>query len=140
MLKDEVSPEGHKLRRVHDLKLERDNSPMFILSWSVFHPIDKNSPLYGMTAKDLEAGDVLIIISMLGHDSTYAQNTHARYLYNAADVRFGRHFVDVISRLPDGRMLVDYTHFHDTVPDDDVESRPSTPPDEGSGHGAGASA
>lgn len=140
VLKDEVSPEGHKLRRVHDLKLERDNSPMFILSWSVFHPIDENSPLYGMTAEDLEAGDVLIIISMLGHDSTYAQNTHARYLYNAADVRFGRHFVDVISRLPDGRMLVDYTHFHDTLPDDDVESRPSTPPDEGSGHGADASA
>lgn len=115
--KDEVSPEGHRLRRLYDLKMERDTSPMFVLSWSVFHVIDQDSPLHGLSHADLLEQDVSVIVSMMGHDGTYAQSTHARHLYAPEDFRFGEHFVDVISRLDNGRLLVDYTHFHETVPD-----------------------
>lgn len=115
--KDELSPEGHNLRRLYDLKLERNTSPMFVLSWSVFHVIDEESPLHGLSHADLLEQDVSVIASMMGHDSTYAQSTHARHVYAPEDFRFGEHFVDVISRLDDGRLLVDYSHFHETVPD-----------------------
>lgn len=125
--KDEVSPEGHRLRRLYDLKLERNTSPMFILSWSVFHVIDEESPLHGLTHQQLLEQDVSVIASMMGHDSTYAQSTHARHVYAPEDFRFGEHFVDVISRLDDGRLLVDYTHFHDTVADMAPSETPPTP-------------
>lgn len=36
-------------------------------------------------------------------------------------------YVDVISRLDDGRLLVDYGHFHETVPDN-VASPEANPP------------
>ncbi|MBV7337699.1 hypothetical protein KFU94_57610 [Chloroflexi bacterium TSY] len=62
---------------------------------------------------------MLIICSMLGHDATYGQTIHARHIYHADEVLTGRRFVDVISQLPDGRMLIDYEKFHDTVPDVD---------------------
>src|SRR4051812_42646779 len=32
---DEVSSEGHRMRRVHALELERTGMPMFMLSWTV---------------------------------------------------------------------------------------------------------
>lgn len=40
-----------------------------------------------------------------------------RHVDYPEDVRFGQRFVDILSRLDDGRMLIDYTHFHDTEPE-----------------------
>ena len=44
VLLDEQSAEGHSLRRLHDLKLHRETSPMFTLTWTVMHDIDETSP------------------------------------------------------------------------------------------------
>jgi inward rectifier potassium channel len=35
------------------LNLERDKVMLFALTWTVVHPIDANSPLFGKTAADL---------------------------------------------------------------------------------------
>lgn len=40
---DEISVEGQMMRRLHELKLVRDHSPVFLLSWTVMHQIDKSS-------------------------------------------------------------------------------------------------
>jgi len=56
-----------------------------------------------------------LTVTLIGHDGTYNQTIYARHLYGVEDVRVGHRFVDVISQLPDGRMAVDYTRFHDTV-------------------------
>ena len=53
---------------------------------------------------------------MTGHDSIYAQQTFARKLYSPSQIREDHRFVDVISQLDDGRLLIDFTQFHDTVP------------------------
>ncbi|MCO4748034.1 MAG: low temperature requirement protein A [Proteobacteria bacterium] len=113
LLLDEVSPEGHELRRLADLKLTRSFSPMFSLSWSVFHPIDEDSPLFGMTEEECDTRLRAIICTMTGHDGTYGQTVHARHLYNSDKILEGYSFVDVISTLPDGRIQVDFTKFHD---------------------------
>lgn len=118
-LMDEISPEGHHLRRLHDLKLVRQRSPMFILSWSVMHEIDEESPL-----KDVDWSNptrlVSIVATLMGHDGTYGQTTYARHLYAPEDVRVGERFVDVIHELPDGRLMLDYKLFHETRPDEPV--------------------
>ncbi len=51
---EELSPEGHTMRRLHDLTLERDMSPLFTLSWTVFHRLDASSPLHGLTADNID--------------------------------------------------------------------------------------
>lgn len=57
----------------------------------------------------------MIIVTLTGHDGTYAQTTHARHAYGPADVRIGHRFVDVISSLEDGRAMLDLERFHETV-------------------------
>lgn len=118
---DEVSPEGHRFRRLHDLELVRNTSPLFTLSWTIMHEFDEHSPLAGITAETCGDRVVAIVVTMTGYDATYAQMTHARHLYNPEDIRFNRRFADVISQLDDGRMMVDYDHFHDTLPDEEFE-------------------
>ncbi len=117
VLKSEVSPEGHEMRKLYDLQLRRSRQPIFILSWTIIHEIDENSPLYGIDWDNLDDHLATMIITMTGHDGTYGQTTYARQQYFAEDFRVGHRFVDILSDMDDGRLLVDYTRFHSTEPD-----------------------
>ena len=50
------------------LNLLRNNSPLFLLTWTAMHPIDQESPLLGATANSLRAGNAEIVISFSGID------------------------------------------------------------------------
>jgi inward rectifier potassium channel len=114
---DEPTKEGQPFRRLYDLKLRRDTSPIFAVSWSVIHFIDETSPLYGLSREDFERQQVTFITAMRGTDEVLVQNVYARHNYGWYDVFWGEAFVDVISRTPDGGLQLDYTKFNDTVPD-----------------------
>jgi inward rectifier potassium channel len=122
VLMDDVSPEGYRMRRVFDLDLVRSRQPMFVLSWQLMHVIDESSPLFGVTPEDLPARVFNIVATLTGYDATYAQTTHARHIYYPEDVHFGHRLVDVIGRTDDGRVLLDYTHFHDVTPEDATQA------------------
>lgn len=92
------TPEGEILRVQHDLPLIRGRSLFFALSWTVAHVIDDKSPLYQKTQKELEAMDAEIIVSVMGHDETFAQTIHARYSYIPSELVEDRQFADMIVR------------------------------------------
>ncbi len=112
---DEVSPEGHSLRRLRDIKLKRATSPLFVLTWQVLHVLDETSPLFGLSEETLEERLSLMIVSMTGHDATYGQTVHGRTIYYPEAFRFNHRFEDVLSTLEDGRLMVDYDRFHKTI-------------------------
>jgi inward rectifier potassium channel len=116
ILKNEVSTEGIELRRVYNLELMRSQSPSFRLSWTVMHPIDERSPLYGKAAASLLDTDLEIIIILTGLDETFAQTIHARHAYNTYDFRWGMRFVDILKKTDKGKYIIDYQHFHDVIP------------------------
>ena len=94
------------MRRVLDLKLVRDRQPMFALTWTVHHVIDKDSPLFGI---DVSATGTLIAVvaTLMGHDGTYGQTVYSRKLYQPGDIHFDHTYVDVMSQLPDGRLVIE---------------------------------
>jgi inward rectifier potassium channel len=114
ILKSEVSQEGEQLRRMHELPLLRNRSPIFTMTWVVMHEINEQSPLAAVDWTDPEQL-LVIVVTLVGHDGTYGQTTYARHMYQIEDARVGHRFVDVMSQLPDGRMAIDYSRFHDTV-------------------------
>jgi len=112
---DEVTAEGQMMRRLHELKLTRDHSPVFLLSWTVMHTINESSPLYGLSMETMERLHAQILVSLTGVDETIEGTLHARHMYAARNILFDRRFVDVISMGNDGHRYLDYTHFHETV-------------------------
>ena len=114
--KEEVTAEGHSVRRLQDLKLVRAQTPILALSWVVMHSIDETSPLYGITVDELAEGDLQIIVMLTGLDDTLSQTIHARQIYLADNILWNVRFVDVLYRTPDGERHIDYTHFHEVVP------------------------
>jgi inward rectifier potassium channel len=115
VLRLERTAEGQELRRFHDLKLQRSRTPIFALSWTVFHVIDRDSPLYGATHQSLTKDGVEIICSIAGIDETFAQPVHARFGYAAEDIRWNTRLADIMLVQDGGSRTIDYTRFHDTV-------------------------
>ncbi len=98
MVQDAVTPEGISLRQQIDLPLARNRSAIFSFSWTVRHIIDETSPLYKLTADDIAQKQIQFIVSLLGHDETFAQNIRTRHVYYGKDIVWDRHFVDIVHR------------------------------------------
>jgi inward rectifier potassium channel len=116
MLKSERTAEGEQVRRIHDLKLQRNRTAIFALSWTAVHPITPDSPLHGATAEQLVEWEAMFIASFTGLDDTFAQTVHARYVYDAQSIVWGGRFVDLFVTTATGERLIDYSHLHDVQP------------------------
>jgi inward rectifier potassium channel len=114
--RQEQTAEGESVRRFYDLRLTRYRNAIFSFSWTVVHPIDTDSPLYGLTPAMVKASRAELTVSVTGIDEIVSQTVHSRHSYDAADIIWGARMVDIISRSPDGEFMIDYSHFNDIVP------------------------
>jgi inward rectifier potassium channel len=114
----EQTVEGEQLRRYHELKLDRQEHPVFTLSWTLFHIIDATSPLHGMTGNDLAVSDTALALNVSGVDDSSAQHLYARKFYSQSDILWRYRYRDITSLSPEGRLLIDYSKFHDVIPDE----------------------
>jgi inward rectifier potassium channel len=117
LIRAERTKEGDQLRRFYELKLDRADHPMFVLSWTLFHIIDKISPLYAATPPDLAEGDAMLVLNVGGLDDSSAQQLYARRVYSWRDIKWQHRYRDITSVSPNGRFLLDYNKFHDVVPE-----------------------
>src|SRR6266704_2513368 len=115
LLKNEVSMEGQSLRRFYELPLVRNEHPALALSWTLYHILDEQSPLYGLNADDLAASEVSLVVVVSGYDVVAAQIVHARKSYDYHDIRFGRRYADILDITEKGRIRIDYGRFHETL-------------------------
>jgi inward rectifier potassium channel len=108
---------GARQRTYDQLKLERTRVTFFPLSWTVVHPIDPTSPLFGLTQADLESRDAEILILLSGIDETFAQTVHARTSYKPNEIVVGAKFRNMYNPLsPDGTEGIDVGKLHDIEP------------------------
>ena len=105
--------DGRMIRRIYDLQLLRDRNPSFLLTWTAFHPIDQNSPLYGLSSADLIRAGAVLVVSLSGIDQTVVQSIHARHTYYATDLMWNRQFKDILRELDGGDRYIDFADFHE---------------------------
>ena len=121
LARQSVNAEGRPWRRFQDLAVTRQRSPLFALSWTIMHPLDESSPLFGADRDSLMAEDAEIIVVISGIDDTFAQRIHARHAYGAEDIIWNKEFENVLTIESDGRWVLDYRKFHSVR---DVATKP----------------
>lgn len=87
-----VPENGVPQYRFVTLPLERtrlDNLPMNL---TVVHPINEDSPLYGMNASDFEKADVEIYVSVQAFDDVYSATVQQRTSYIFSEIKHGLKF------------------------------------------------
>jgi inward rectifier potassium channel len=115
LLRNEVSLEGGSFRRFYELSLVRSEHPALALSWTLYHVLDEESPLYELNADDFAASGVSLVVVVSGYDVVAAQTIHARKSYDHSDILFGQRYADIIGTSEDGRIRIDYGKFHETL-------------------------
>lgn len=116
LVRNEVTAEGQPIRRFYDLKLVRNRTPIFSLTWTVMHIIDETSPLYEATKDSLAKEEAEIVVTLIGLDETVSQIIHTRHSFTIEEILWNMRFVDILSRTSDGRVLINYDRFHDVIP------------------------
>jgi inward rectifier potassium channel len=116
LVRDEKTVEGNFIRRFHELKLLRDRTPSFVLTWNIMHSIDETSPLYGQTAESLAKSRAQITVTINGVDDTAAYTVYERHIFSHHEVLWSHRFTDIIYKSPNGDRYLDYTHFHQAMP------------------------
>lgn len=106
--------EGGGGREFIPLKLERDRVVFFPLSWTVVHPIDEKSPLYGLGSEDLAASQAEFLVLLSAFDETFSQTVQTRSSYTTEDVVWGATFTSVFKpSRDDGKLAIDVGHLSD---------------------------
>jgi inward rectifier potassium channel len=100
-------PPGQLTRRYQQLTLERDRVYFFPLTWTVVHPIDESSPLFGKTAQELEQLQAEVLILIKAFDETFSQTVNTRYSYRYDEIVWNAKFTPAFQIDGDGRMILD---------------------------------
>lgn len=100
-----VEEDGKKNRRFEMLNLERDSVVFLPLSWTLVHPINENSPMFGMTEADFHDSDAEFAILLSGMDETYAQIVHTRTSYKPHEIKHGYKFTNIYNEVEGGEKI-----------------------------------
>jgi inward rectifier potassium channel len=107
--------DGRHQRIFTPLSLERESVSFFPLNWTVVHPIDEHSPMFGWTQEKLIESNAEFLILLTAIDETFAQTVHSRSSYAASEVLWNVRFAPMY-RNAKGAMELDISRLHSVAP------------------------
>lgn len=93
---DEVKNEFYPL----NVEIEKINA--LLLNWTIVHPINEDSPIYGMSLEELKASKAEIIVFLKAFDEGFANTVVARTSYTSEEIVEGGKFKPMYEPSPDG--------------------------------------
>ncbi len=80
---------GSLTNRFFNLTLELSKINALSLSWTIVHPIDENSPLYGFTEDDYKNTFLEVMVFVKAFDEAYSNTVVARTSYTNNEIVYG---------------------------------------------------
>jgi inward rectifier potassium channel len=103
-----VEPRAGKMQRNYQLlRLERPQVLFLPLSWTVVHPIDAESPLWGKTCEDLATLQAEVLILIKGYDDTFSQTVLSRHSYRHDEILWNRRFAPAFFVDDEGALVLE---------------------------------
>jgi inward rectifier potassium channel len=97
-----------RVRSFTRLDLEITKLTFFPLSWTIVHPIDKDSPLYNLNEEELVEADPELFILLKGVDDTFNQYVYSRSSYKISEIVYGAKFESLFDlQTKDMRVTID---------------------------------
>jgi inward rectifier potassium channel len=95
---NQADDKGNVQRSFSPLALEISKISFFSLSWTVVHPLDDKSPLYGLSREDILEANTELMVLVKATEDTNQQNVHARHSYTGEDIVWGARFAPITAR------------------------------------------
>ena len=106
----------NRTRKFAPLKLELTKVTLLSMSWTIVHPIDEESPVYGWKMEDYNKKDVEFLVLMQAYEETFAQTVHARSSFRYHEMVSGAKFSPMVEANEDGTVLVTLNKLSDYSP------------------------
>lgn len=108
--------DGVHTRRYYLLPLERTSVTFLPLTWTVVHPIDENSPVYGDSLESLRQSQAEFIVLLSGFDETVAATVNQRTSFTPDEVLWGARFANafLLARTTGSKVSFDMRKFDTT--------------------------
>ena len=106
-----VNEEGELKNQFYELKLERDSIMYLPTTWTLVHPIDKNSPLFGYTREEIKTLQAEMMILFSYQDEYFNEELHQAYSYLFNELKVGYKFKKAFYFDDDGQTVLDHDKF-----------------------------
>jgi inward rectifier potassium channel len=92
--------------KFYDLDLERNHVDSLPMNWTIVHPIDEKSPLFGFSPEDMQAVDLELYVLVRGFDDVYSNNVLQRTSYTYDEILFNKKFVQMYRESENGKTTI----------------------------------
>ena len=106
---------GKKVRKFSNLKLELTHVTLLTMSWTLVHPIDEESPIYGWTEEEYKKNEVEFLVLIRAYEETFAQTVHTRSSFRYNELVFGAKFNSIILPAANGSVIVELNRINEYV-------------------------
>ena len=113
----EQTQEGQSFRRTHELRLLRDRSPLFAISWTIMHPIGTDSPLHGLDTDAMRRAGARFFFTVEAWDVKLGAEVQDLRDYAVDDLLMGVRFADIITFTEAGVPVADFARLSEVEPD-----------------------
>lgn len=98
----QVPEDGKLVYKFYTLPLERSRADSLPLNFTVVHPIDEQSPLFGFGWDDMKTADVELYVLIRGFDDVYSSLVLQRTSYTYEEIKFNAKFIPMYRESGDG--------------------------------------
>lgn len=102
----QVQENGNASYKFYTLSLERARADNLPLNFTVVHPIDEDSPMWGFTWEDMRVADVELYVLVKGFDDVYSNVVLQRTSYTYEEIKFNAKFVPMYRESDDRNTTV----------------------------------
>jgi len=102
---------GNSSRKFYALELERSKISLLTLSWTIVHPINEASPLFGLNPEYLDKCDAEFLVMIKAFDDTFSQTVHSRTSYRNEEMVWNAKFRPVFKPDEKGIYTIDLSQI-----------------------------
>lgn len=97
-----IMEEGKRVTKFFQLPLEISRINSLAISWTLVHPIDENSPFWGLNEEDLKQTSIEVMPGIKAFDDHYSNTVQQRTSYTSKELVYGARFKPTFQRSEDG--------------------------------------
>lgn len=98
-----VKRNGEEKNEFYSLDVEFSKINSLVLNWTIVHPIDENSPMYGLSLEELKNVSAEVLVYLKAFDEGFANTVIARTSYTFDEVIEGAKFKPMYERSSGGK-------------------------------------
>jgi inward rectifier potassium channel len=101
-----VMRSGEEKNEFYTLNVEFSKINALVLNWTIVHPINENSPMYGMSLEELKNVSAEVLVYLKAFDEGFANTVIARTSYTAGEIIEGAKFKPMYERSSGGEATI----------------------------------